>query len=117
MDLRQMDIKTMKKIGDFLEGATPIQLKKMAEDIAEKAPHLLATHIETSQKRLAVEFIQLRIHTLIDTAKIETPDYAYGYVKGLIDCAKLSGLLDANTVEQYTYELKQKRSELDKEDA
>lgn len=111
-----MDVNAIKKISGFLASATPVQLRAMAEDIAEKTPYFLVNYIEISEKEKAIEYIKLHILTLGDIAKQETPNYAVGYVEGLIDLAFISGSIDNNTKENLVSKFKLKLKELDMED-
>lgn len=111
-----MDVNAIKKISGFLADATPVQLRAMAEDIAEKSPYFLVNHIDESNNEKAIEYIKLHILTLGDIAKHEKPDYAVGYVEGLIDLAFISGSIDNNTKENLVSKFKLKLKELDMED-
>lgn len=93
-----LDIKTFDKVSQFLKDATPEQITKIAEDMADKAPHLMPVAMTAKEK--AEAYIKMNIASASDAVTAS-------YVKGLIDCAYVTGLIDEARSEHY-------RSQLDK---
>lgn len=94
-----MTIEKMEKVGDWLKNATPEQIDKMAHDMAEKAPHLLP--LAMTEKEKVEAFIQMNISSIDTTQVKHIVDFDSGYVQGLIDSAKLAGLLNDEESEHY----------------
>lgn len=91
-----MDFKTMDKVGQFLEQATPEQITQIAQDMADKAPHLMPLAMTAEEK--AEAYIKINIASVSD-------DLTASYAKGLIDCAYLVGLIDEAKSEHYKGQL------------
>ena len=96
-----MTIEKMEKVSNWLTNATPEQLQKMAEDMAENAPNLYAGLITTTPQERAVSYIKLNIAS-IDNAltKLELESLV-SYAQAVIDTAHLLSAIDAIESENY----------------
>lgn len=103
-----MNIKDMERVSEFLKNATSDDLNKLADKMAQDAPNLLGSMVQLTDKEKATTYIKMNINMFPDMAKNETPDYAKGYIQGLIDEAYIGGLIDETENKDYLNQLNQK---------
>lgn len=107
-----MDFKTMNKVGHFLEQATPEQITQLAQNMADKAPHLMP--VVMTDKEKVINLIKIHLAQLADSPTDQALEYYHGYTQGLVAGAYVVGVLSDEENEHYHYEADRVADEAEK---